>query len=620
MPPAVHDITVGSGERAPKAGAGTRLLAHELTHLVQATREPGVASTVTRQHRPIQEVTPEDDLAAAVERLEQQSLPAFQRAVDGVDEPALRIAGVSAAAACAQVTGAFRRIVPVPAEGEPTLPLPIVGPPAPGPAGARDRALLLYHRATALVAWGMTTAGFRGHPVLTVPPAPSYEIPADLTSFALERAEDAVWIVRDAAQAASLLHREDLTETEQWTVVGLLRQHLNPWAFGYLLAVLLDAGVRDRLDRLASGPRAGWHALSDTVAQVQAEAPIEPGEQSDLIEVRPLEGAVVLLQPQSGGEIAAELYGQASLYDDLVAPYNRGLPAQDPVTWQPRGTVVHVAPDQLADRYRVAFTWARRLQAGRRQSDSDPYLLMRSEEDTLAVGNTVTFAVAWPNSLFANTRLRWWVDNDPAAARADEVPPRVACPTGTLSMAPDQTVNASWTLTAMATGHHVVRCELTSESGSAQVVEHVVTVLTLEQKLRAESHRELPWQARPPGMLAELRQQRDRPAVGSTERQRVETRIAEVERTLADADQESRHYRLSAAHLSGIQAIYVSSDDAPMTVPLSIFVDSDPGYFDATRLRAQALGLHLAGPHSYLPGARGAADGCAGGPAAHLRR
>ena len=377
MLPTGNDRTVGSGEHAPRAGTGTQPLADELTRVVQAAPAPGVARTVTRQHRRTPEVTPEEDLAAAVEQLEQQSLPMFQRAVDGVDEIALRIAGVSAAAACAQVTGAFRRIVPVPAEGEPTPPLPIVGPPAPGPAGARDRALLLYHRATALVAWGMTTARFRGHPVLAGPPAPSYEIPADLTPFALERAEDAAWIVRDAAKAASLLHREDLTETEQWTVVGLLRQHLNPWAFGYLLAVLLDGGVRDRLDRLAPGPRAGWHALSDTVAQVQAEAPIVPGEQSALIEVRPLEGTIVLLQPQSGGEIAAELYGQASLYDDLVTPYNRGLPAQDPVTWHPRGTVVHVAPDQLADRYRAAFTWARRLQAGRRQRDSDPYMLMR---------------------------------------------------------------------------------------------------------------------------------------------------------------------------------------------------------------------------------------------------
>lgn len=597
-------ITFATGQYAPETTDGRRLLAHELTHVVQVAGQADVARV---QRQPGETQVPDHELThrRAVESLETLALPAFQEAVDAVNETQVRLAGLSVAALCSTIDGLHAELVPPPAPGE-AAPPPLIGPPAPGPAGTRDRADRQRLHARQLAAQHLTTRRLRGQPVAPpAAPTPVASLPAsavgDLAPYAIQRTDSVAWVVRDAASLVTLLRRDVFTEAEQWTAIGLLRQHLNPWDFAYMLAVVRAEGQAPRLERLGSGPNEALRSLRETVGQLR-EGGATPTDEPGLLELRAAEGTVRLLQPLSGAEIATELYGRESTWTDLVVAYNRSLRGRDPGRWLERGTVLTVAVDQLVGNYATVFQYARRMKTSRERGGSEPYLSVRSGDETLAVGNTVTVGVAWPDALFANVRLRWWAENDPVAVREHRVPARVAGPDGVLSMVPAETRNATITPTAAAPGRHVIKCELTMSTGHCMVLERSVTVLTLEEKLAAESRRDLPWPRRPDRMLQGLEQERDRLPAGSDHRRQVEARIAEIRQTLTAADQDQHRYRGRGAHLSGIRGVYVSADEAPMTVPLSIFVDSDPAYFDATDYVLKLWDFTLQGSIRTYPG------------------
>jgi hypothetical protein len=577
-----NDITFAAGQFAPETPTGRRLLAHELTHVLQR-HDPTVRATALRQTRTptVAPVEPPDViLKRATDQLDTLALPNLQQALDAVNEPGVRMAGMSVAALCAAIDRAYHEAVPPPAPGQDPAPV-LIGPPAPGPAGTRDRAVLEYQRAAAMVSDRLTTQRFRGQPVLPGRAIPASALAGDLAPYAIRRTDLLAWVVRDAAALVALLRRDTLAVGDEWTAIGLLRQHLNPWDFTYLLTVVGAERLRPRLERFGPGPIEAFRSLSTTVAQIRSTTETGPADEPGLLEVRATEGTIRLLQPLSGAEVAKELYGDADTFAELVVAYNRQLKGQDPARWLPTGTVLVVAAEQLTPGYRSLYGYARQMRTTRERSGSEPYLSVQPGDDTVAVGNTVRFGVVWPNSLFANVKLNWWIENDPVAVREQRVAARVEGPTGTLSMVPEQTRDASIQPTATAPGHHTIKCELTESTGHRRVLERSVTVLTLEEKIAAESRRDLGWTARPGSMVEELRKQRDKMAQGSKQRKQLDDRIAEIERTLAAADQDQRRYRGHDAHLSGVRALYVSAEGLPMSVPLNIFVDSDPGYFDA---------------------------------------
>ncbi|RZT17530.1 uncharacterized protein DUF4157 [Kribbella sp. VKM Ac-2569] len=571
-------ITFAAGQYAPDTPSGRRLLAHELTHVVHGGGSGAAARKLRRQPRAAEVPNREQVLQRAVEDLETRALPAFQQATDAVSESRVRVAGMSVAALCATIDGIHRELG-LPAPGQSAEP-PLIGPPAPGPEGERDRLARQHQNVSVLLPRLLTVQQFCGHPVLP-DAAPPATVTGDLAPYAIQRTDSTAWVMRDARALLALLRHETFPDADQWTAIGLLRQHLNPWEFAYMLAVVRAESAMPHLDALSVGPRAALRSLTESIGQIRAATPIGPADEPALLELHAAEGTIRLLQPLSGAEIAMELYGNQSAWTDLVVAYNRVLRGRDPASWLERGTVIVVAVDQLIGNYKLVFGYARLMRSTNERGGSDPYLNLLSGDDTLVVGNTVSLGVVWPDSFFANVQLRWWAENDPVAVREQGIPARVQWPDGTLSMVPEQTRNASIRAVATAPGRHVLKCQLTMSTGHLRTLERSVTVLTLEEKLAAETRRELSWTRRPDRMLDDLRKERDRLQPGSSQHRQVESRITEIERTLSDADKDQRRYQGHSAHLSGIRAIYVSAEDTPMTVPLSIFVDSDPAYFDA---------------------------------------
>jgi hypothetical protein len=530
--------------------------------------------------------SPERRLERALEQLDTLALPLLSAQVGRLDAAGVEASGTSIAVLWLAIESAAAELLAPASTGRTaatqppaTQPPPMPPPPTAERAARVAEVVRVREAARTRIFRALSSQYWRGRPVTHEAPLPA---PApDQALQILTASRGLAWLLRDTAALAELLARGSLPEVDQWTAVGLRRQHLNPWDARFITAVLAEHGLDRAFASFAPGPRQALAQLDRTVEELARGQRTAPGQEVGAFELRPMDGTIRLLQPMSPEEVAEQLYGRTEDAATVLAPFNRDLlGGRDTKAWLDPGIVLVVYAERLVPPYQLLFRAAEGMRAQRQRQTGEPYLWTHDEEP-LAVGNTFTVGVDISNALFAPKRLHWWVDNDPSAVRDHGLPARVDIADGMLDMDRARSENSQVSLIARAPGNHRVRCRLTSNDGSDETVSRLVTVVTLGEKTDLAVSRQLGWSRRPDQLLADLREQRERTPADSQERSALDTRIAEVQRSLDEAQADARRYG-SAAHLSGVRGVYVSAEDRPMTVALNVFVDSDPGYFDAT--------------------------------------
>lgn len=581
------------------SASGARLLAHEVAHMLQV----GNRSLIRRETRgtpPVPEEAPAERLLRLLGSLETEALTAFQRALDGLDEQRTRDAGRHVLLLWHLVEGSRDEVL----YGTPTVapslgtsdspsPQPPAAPEAPSPTLPPELAIP-YGRVRGLVLAGLVARRYRDRMATGTLALPT-EV-GDVGTFIWEQTEVATWLVRDSAQLLEVLRRDRLPESDQWTAIGLLRQHQHPTRFAFMLAVLQGNGLASRPEHFVTGPRDAFAMMREIQPELRSALALDVLDEPGAYALLPAEGRVRLLLPATPAELASEFYGEAERWQDVLRPYNRDLlGSASGGSWLPAGTEVVMDPEVMVPRYQGIFIAAPAARRRAQLGQSDPYLWQQPDEP-IVVGNTVAVGVSWPNAWFGPQRLAWWVENDPDAVRNHGIPARVDLGSGVLDMGPGERTLIE--ARALAPGNHTFRCRLTNEEGATHLLSHSIVVLTLAERTDVASRYAPPPLSRPAEMLADLRAERAAlPESAATQQATLDARIAELETAINEANTDARRYRGpgSGAHFTPIRAIFVSAEEAPMTVPLQIFVDRDPGYFDARDTHLKLWDFTLAG-------------------------
>lgn len=566
------DIVFGHGEYAPRTPDGRRLLAHELTHVVQQRQGEHIGSArVQRDHQAatVAPLSPRDAFLLAAEQLDAFALVLFQNAVDELNDAGVRQAGTAVNALWQRLESSRQQL---------TGPIMTPSTPLASPENPLAPDLhRVYEEARRKVLVGVSTQQFQNRFVLGSQRVPRYD--ADLSMFIQEQTEDVAWVIRDTAALVALLGHADLTEPEQWTAVGLLRQHMNPWNFAYIQAVLAARGMGGRPERFAEAPRRAYIQLLESQVQIRMTGDVQPSEGMGTLALIPTESKIRLLQPYSPMELAEMLYGDADKWQTHLVPYNaallQGVGGHD---WLLLGTELIVDADLLVSRFRRVFLSAARVRRSALAGGTEPYLWAQPAAAAV-VGNTVRFGVSWPNTAFADVNLQWWVENDPLAVRERGLPPQIQGPRGVLRWG-GRSENDTFEARAAAPGNHLIKCRLTHPNGQVEVLSYPQTVMTLEQKTTLEFERDFTWNISTRETLENLRRERAELQGESTRRDELDQRIHAMEEALSEANEDARRYSGHQAHMNPVRAVYVSADEQPMSVPLTIYVGVDPGYFD----------------------------------------
>ena len=137
--------------------------------------------------------------------------------------------------------------------------------------------------------------------------------------------------------------------------MGLLHRHPNPWQLGFMRAAVRAAGLDTALESFGPDQQQKLSLLLAAQGFLLSSGRVGPADRVGMFEARPLERAVVVLQPYGAREIALELYGDPSFYERVLLPYNRALAAIEPDGWVPAGTRLVVEPRLLTGRLQTAF-------------------------------------------------------------------------------------------------------------------------------------------------------------------------------------------------------------------------------------------------------------------------
>jgi hypothetical protein len=607
-----QDIYFRRGAYRPDTSEGRRLVAHEVTHAVQqanaqtlsadsdrggsplerdadAQRRPphhlGAVPRIQRNGRrrrppPVPQVEsepPEDRLRTGVGKLE-EATSRFQQAIDATSEADVYAAGRALLVAWATVESAYNELTPANLRSilENTEDFP-------------ERAEInnLYQRARRLVLSRVGLHTYQGLSTLFfhTPEAPAIE--GDLGYFIVEQTDLTAWVVKDTADLVSLLGQPELPESEQWRAIGLLRQHQNPWHYSYMTGVVENRGVAGRFSDFTGDPAS---ALS-TIRVSQFFMAIRPGmshtERLGLYQLLVAEGKIRLLQPATPKEIAAELYGDESLWSSVLLPYNQtvvGGAGGDGLIG--RGAELVVDPAHISGPFEQAMV---QIAAQRREqllaTGNKPFLVPNSRE-TATPGTRILYYLRTPESLEMPERADWFLEPDSAAVRARGGPARIQFATTFRNGPPRRSsmpgilpdpVSRPTISTPMAAGvswstpgNHLVICSATYSDGEVREAEYLQVVMSLEDKTSVEFGKGYEVPGTQQALLERLRAQLETIPADQTERRaELEEQIRSVEERFGE----------EAGDLRGLRAIYVgqtAEESAPITLPLAVFVGVDP--------------------------------------------
>jgi hypothetical protein len=559
-------LVFNAGEYAPHLMSGAHLLAHELTHVVQQSSYdiPPVRRKETPPKETQLEYIPENSMRANIQELE-VTLPQFQDAVDKIDEHAILAAGDQIQAIWERVEGNYNDVSPLASVTTPS------GGQAEGPKPedvTRD-----FERARREVLESVSTQVFAGSAVLGKVTVPEY--PGTLVPLITSQKAQVAWVAKDTATLIALLKREKLEEADQWQAVGLLRQHLNPWNFAYMLAAVRAAGLDSKFKSFAKGPADGYQTLFETAAQIKTIGEVGPSEEVGLLALIPAKSQVRLLQPLSPSQVSAEIYGREDLWQTLLVPFNPAeLAGKGGQEWLMMGTELRVDPSMLITQYALIFSAAVQAQQRQQQKEGRPYLQTTGDR-VAVVGNTITYFIQWPSGIWPDIKLQWWVEYDAAAVEAGLVDKVEVGPSGLVSAeGPSKSHDTTYESKPSVVGTHTVHCKLTYGS-NMEDLSYQQTVITLEQKTQIEKARGFDYGvSSPKDILDQLRKElADTPDTPTYKEKRedLNKRINDIEQSLKDAGKQ-------ADRMDPIPATYISSADKPLRLPLRLFIGWDPEY------------------------------------------
>ena len=514
-------------------------------HLVGLQRAAGNAavSQWVAQRAPGKPETEADALA-----LVDPTLARYQQALDAADEALIQAIG-------AELAKVWERVELGKLGGQ------TAGPPAPPPAAppGDDEA---YDKARKAVLQGIPPLKYQGETV--GPPHPPVEYDGALGGYIGEQSGQAAWVAKDATEAVTSLKTEEpFPEALGWNVVGLLRQHPNPWQFAYQLAIITHAGVSDRLGRLPDAPRAALDELKKTQVSLAQIPGLGPNDAIAKIALAPEENVAQLVTPLSPVEAAAELCGKGSDWRAMLLPLNRGaLAGASDGGWLPAGTRLHVQPDVLQPAYRVIFLAAAAAKA--RNDAQGSFTLRMTPDGPVVPGNKISIGVVSQNQAFDQVALKWWAVNDPIAVQAGQASATYDGPTGTLAWG-GKSDNDTWEPGAVALGNHVVHCRLTFNDGKTEELTKTVVVMTAEERLTLEQKANSDFDRSPTDLVEDLKKKLAA-ATDPTAKADLQKRIDGITGILGENKE---------INLRPLRGSYVSKDKQAATVPLRIFADLD---------------------------------------------
>ena len=299
--------------RALQTGAGNAAV-------VGLLQSSGVLQRKRTGAAPPPETDPLSDLVSLATQLRGEELPAFQRALDALDVAAVEEVGLRIGMVWSAVEAAHGSL-----------------------AGA-GTALPEYERLSEHVVQAAGTQSFRGAGVLGSPQAvkPETDVQAQLD----RQVKAAATTVRNTAELLKLLRLPERTEEQEAQAVTAAPAP-QPVAAGLHASRRTRGGARHRPRELRARPAAEALAPARGAGIPAQLRRVGPADRVGMFEARPLERAVVVLQPYGAREIALELYGDLSFYERVLLPYNRALAAIEPDGWVPAGTRLVVEPRLL---------------------------------------------------------------------------------------------------------------------------------------------------------------------------------------------------------------------------------------------------------------------------------
>ena len=200
---------------------------------------------------------------------------------------------------------------------------------------------------------GVTIQKFRGADVAG--PPRTVEHTGDVGQFIATQKAEAVATVKDAVNLLELLGKPRVEYEDEEAIVRIFRDRPNPWQFGYLRAVIDNAGFTPLLSNFK------FPNFYDDLEKVFASQKFilehaGPADRIGVLQPLPNEAKVRVLRPYGARELAIELYQDPNFYETLLLPYNRGvLQSLSPEVLVPAGTDLAVDTRLLWGRYKLAF-------------------------------------------------------------------------------------------------------------------------------------------------------------------------------------------------------------------------------------------------------------------------
>jgi hypothetical protein len=407
-----NHVAFGPGEYAPSTDRGLRLLAHELTHVVQQGHGQS-KSAIQRQPKPAPApaaTDPQSRLTRSAGRIRTQALPMYQRGLDGLAPEVVEEAGSLVMLLWATIEGAHAELRPPD------------GPDVPDFVEIRKDVLA-----------GVTIQKFRGADVAG-PPRP-VEHTGDVGQYIATQKAEAAATVKDAVKLVALLGKPRVEYEDEEAVVHIFRDRPNPWQFGYLRAVIDQAGLSPVLSNFKIPTHDDLETIFASQQFILTHA--GPADRIGVLQPMPAEGKVRVLRPYGARELAVELYQDPDFYERVLLPYNRGaLKNLLPEGLVPAGTDLAVDPRLLWGRYKLAFM---AVEMTRSQIDR-PYIEAAISGAAIK-GTTVRYTVRWPvppapetawrtstgevlwepiTKQWEAAELAWSVENDPAKGGGEE--------------------------------------------------------------------------------------------------------------------------------------------------------------------------------------------------------
>ena len=387
-----NDIYFNEGKYDTTSTSGKHLLAHELTHTVQQGATPNVAPKIQKNGSGYEEQ--ERRLNTLFSGIIDERLPLFNQAVDTQNQREVGLNGRRILFLWSEVAEIVRSIASQEVNASEDYQESRISELLP-PVIKQSYDLTKLGILTRL-----STQLYKGTSVLDRELIES-EYDNTILQFISQQIARVSWVIKDLNAAIDLLNRQNLEEEHQWTFIGLIRQHQNPFDFGYMYKVLEDKHLLNRIASFAEAPSLAWEVINRSQIFIRESVTLDPGQQLGLFRLKPVESKLELLQPMTPKEISQRLYGRRQSWHEFLYPYNRTeIANNNGDTLLHAGTELRIIPALISDdQMKWIFMSVESALRNEEEDGTSPYL-RQTTNHTPVVGNDVTFQLFWPSNGF----------------------------------------------------------------------------------------------------------------------------------------------------------------------------------------------------------------------------